>query len=157
MGLLANFDPDRQTRENSLMRLFSLLVFSTLIALLASCARSIRDGNPRVPSADDSEHEANRDALVELMRREAAQAPVVVEPVVVEPEAVPVLPVVVLERPPSAAELGEGVIERSDLLGYIEDGPHHLLTSIQVEPITDGSAIHGFRPSVSVGCARVTS
>jgi hypothetical protein len=126
------------------LRFTSALALALALAVaLGACAPSIRDDDDR-PGSDDEEREANNAALHELFERgEPARS----DRLAGEGDGgdeLPVLPVTVLEPPPAAAETGEGVIDRSQLLRYIEQGPHHLLSSVQVAPVMEETAFRGF-------------
>lgn len=104
--------------------------------LLPSCAPRLQGGpNQRVVDNDD-EHERNRRELERLARQSTPDD---------HPETRPILPVTVVEPPLTAAERGEGRIERNVLSGFLEQGPHAILQAVVVDPVFEDEAFRGFR------------
>ena len=56
----------------------------------------------------------------------------------------PALPVTVLEPPPTAAELGVGEIQRSDLVAFMSDGPPQIFQALHLSPVMNDSRFSGF-------------
>lgn len=109
------------------------------------------DSDPPVPGwTDDGERQRNQEALETLADRgeqpahvEVPQLPtVVLTPPVPEPPAGEATEEAV---PAESGELAEGVIRRSELLTFLEAGPHRLLTAVLVEPVMDEDRFRGFR------------
>lgn len=113
--------------------------------MLGTCAPSIQTNSPTRILTSEDETERNLDALEELSQRhDGAQRQEQQHEEEVQP-ALPVLPVTVLEPAPTAAELGEGQIDRSDLTAFIEGGPHGLIGAVEVDPVIEEDAFRGFR------------
>ena len=113
------------------------LIFSLAVTLL-TCAPRMQPLTVELEhGTTDEEAEANREALHILAGR--------AENAATESRELPLLPVTVVEPPPTSAELGEGSIERDELVVYHEGGPHQLLTTVGVEPILTGSEFVGYR------------
>jgi hypothetical protein len=113
--------------------------------MLGTCAPSIQTDSPGRILISEDETARNLEALEELSHRhEQSQRPDQQLDENAQP-ALPVLPVTVLEPAPTAAELGEGRIDRSDLTAFIEGGPYGLISAVDVEPIIEGEAFRGYR------------
>lgn len=113
-------------------------VIFSLAVMMSTCAPRMQPLTVELEhGTTDDEAEANREALYILAGRgENATA---------ESRELPLLPVTVVEPPPSAAEMGEGLIERDELVIYHEGGPHQLLTTVDVEPFLTGADFIGYR------------
>jgi hypothetical protein len=123
------------------------------VALAAAAAVAVASGAcaPRVQVSEaprlistDEERAANRAALEQLTAR--APEPTANRAASLDAtDALPLLPVTVVEPPPTAAERGEGQIARHDLREFLEQGPQAVIQAIQVEPEMDGNTFIGFR------------
>lgn len=116
---------------------------------LLACAPQMDTEHPRPTWTDDGERERNQAALETLADRGEQQAHV----------EVPELPTVVLTPaeedtrreaaqepvPEGQGEPTDAVIRRSELLTFLEAGPHRLLTAVLVEPVMDEDRFRGFR------------
>jgi hypothetical protein len=100
---------------------------------------------------DDGERERNQAALETLADRGEQPAHVEVPElptVVLTPSAEPAAPGTQAAHeaaPEGPGEPGDGVIRRSELLTFLEAGPHRLLTSVLVEPVMEEDRFRGFR------------
>ncbi len=110
----------------------SCLLLIVAVSLVACAPRILTSYSQFASSNEDA---ANQEALDELNAR-GELAP--------NREAPPVLPVTVLEPPPTAAELGEGEIQRSDLMAFLNGGPPQIFQALHLSPVVSGSSFTGF-------------
>lgn len=101
---------------------------------LAACAPRVTTSYSQFGPAGDQD-EANQEALDTLNAR--GEVPP-------DREDRPVLPVTVLEPPPTAAELGEGEIQRGDLIAFLNEGPPQIFQALHLSPVLSGSEFAGF-------------
>lgn len=103
---------------------------------LAACAPRMTGTQAQIDN-NDGERAANWQALEVLTNRNADRA--------TTEEEVPILPVQIMEPPPTPGELGEGAISREDLALYLHDGPPQLFQALSLTPVLSDSGFTGFR------------
>lgn len=110
------------------------LILLLALLVLAGCAPRLQTSHTRVDS-DDGSRAANLDALEALTGRDDASSS----------SELPVLPVTVVSPPPTPAELGEGEIDRTVFIEFLEEGPPQVFQALLLAPVLRENSFTGFR------------
>lgn len=108
-----------------------------LLAMLvfAGCAPRVQTTQALVGPEDEA-RAANLEALEVLASRSDGA---------IATSELPILPVTVVSPPATAAELGEGEIDREAFNEFLEDGPPQVFQALRLAPVLSDNAFSGFR------------